>query len=923
MNEIEQISNANINICKNIQMMGENRNERGFFSENILNNIRNLLEGIFAYIYNKDNNSNLEFNWNNYDKFLNYAKTKDKYNFLIKFHNSIQQTKSHYSQNEDISDRLMVRYLKELYEIKSFLKEEYGLNILENISSFPLNNDSLVMEFYDKIAKEINVVIESPTSEIRNKYYVQKINPFFVNDVLYYEITLTSSYDYASKFDRTILYSRKYIDTKYCVEIAYTKSKITFLNSKIDINILLDFKIAIRPCEFKNFAKIFGCQYTFGTNDLDYVFILNYLTNKKINMLDICLFDEKKYSKFVNEYNSFTTKKEILSIIINSRDIIINHKSGENIIRYLIFNINNRIIKEQLAKSQNTLLSNMFLKYGCMTFEQTPYSASLLTHTPCLKDLFECIDSKNRDDELFARLIMTSSKTNNTIYFGEEKCEKIDDPNRLMESYNKKLYNKHKTSFYIEKDRRIMHEYNKFYINQVEGTTYEIIKKMQTYSNVNIINYKNNTMSIIENPNFFYNIDDENKKNLLVNLFDKSRISIIYGPAGTGKTTLIKHFSNVYSHTSKLFITQTKNALNHIKLEVNNTNSKFITASKIAYLNELYKVDFVIIDESNTIDNMTMYKLLSKIEFKAILLVGDIYQIEAVDYGNWFNLLRYFLPKSVINELITPYRTENDKLKRIWELVRKCDKASLDWIDTCGCSAKISNEIFENTSEDEIILCLNYNGVFGINSINRYFQNRNENKEYCWDGKYYKINDPILFDDSKVYSSIFYNNLKGKILEISQQKDEIIFKLEINKVINEFDINVSNVKLLECNTLGKSIINLTINKKKSQDDEDYYDNYYYVPFQVTYAISIHKAQGLEYDSVKIIITDEIEEKITHSIFYTAITRTRNKLKIFWNADIEDALFDNFEKISLCNDAKILAAKKKLQMNNNSYIKSFH
>lgn len=39
-----------------------------------------------------------------------------------------------------------------------------------------------------------------------------------------------------------------------------------------------------------------------------------------------------------------------------------------------------------------------------------------------------------------------------------------------------------------------------------------------------------------------------------------------------------------------------------------------------------------------------------------------------------------------------------------------------------------------------------------------------------------------------------------------------------------------------------------------------------VPFQIAYAVSIHKAQGLEYDSVKIVITDEVEELVTHNIF---------------------------------------------------------
>ena len=51
-----------------------------------------------------------------------------------------------------------------------------------------------------------------------------------------------------------------------------------------------------------------------------------------------------------------------------------------------------------------------------------------------------------------------------------------------------------------------------------------------------------------------------------------------------------------------------------------------------------------------------------------------------------------------------------------------------------------------------------------------------------------------------------------------------------------------------------------------------------------YAVSIHKAQGLEYNSVKVVIPQSNSERITHGIFYTAITRTKQKLKIYWSAD---------------------------------------
>lgn len=66
-----------------------------------------------------------------------------------------------------------------------------------------------------------------------------------------------------------------------------------------------------------------------------------------------------------------------------------------------------------------------------------------------------------------------------------------------------------------------------------------------------------------------------------------------------------------------------------------------------------------------------------------------------------------------------------------------------------------------------------------------------------------------------------------------------------------------------------------------------------VPFQIAYAVSIHKAQGLEYNSVKVIIPSSNAEKITHAIFYTAITRAKKKLTIYWSAETMQKVIQSF------------------------------
>ena len=84
-----------------------------------------------------------------------------------------------------------------------------------------------------------------------------------------------------------------------------------------------------------------------------------------------------------------------------------------------------------------------------------------------------------------------------------------------------------------------------------------------------------------------------------------------------------------------------------------------------------------------------------------------------------------------------------------------------------------------------------------------------------------------------------------------------------------------------------------------------------VPFQVAYAVSIHKAQGLEYDSVKIVITDANEDDITHSIFYTAVTRARERLRIFWTPETQQAVLKSLHRSTNPKDVALLSSRRGL------------
>lgn len=178
-----------------------------------------------------------------------------------------------------------------------------------------------------------------------------------------------------------------------------------------------------------------------------------------------------------------------------------------------------------------------------------------------------------------------------------------------------------------------------------------------------------------------------------------------------------------------------------------------------------------------------------------------------------------------------------------------------------------------------------------------------------------KVGDKVLFNESRRFGNVLYNNLKGSILSIDKKTDEIVFQILVDKIISERDVLFSDIKLIDCDCEGKSIVEFSVKRRVERDsDSDYSEQI--VPFQIAYAVSIHKAQGLEYKSVKVVITEDIDEKISHNIFYTAITRTTDKLKIYMSKETQKKLAEKFVKSNVgLKQAQLFAGQAGLKLKN--------
>lgn len=163
----------------------------------------------------------------------------------------------------------------------------------------------------------------------------------------------------------------------------------------------------------------------------------------------------------------------------------------------------------------------------------------------------------------------------------------------------------------------------------------------------------------------------------------------------------------------------------------------------------------------------------------------------------------------------------------------------------------LANGALNDSDTLEIRKELIQNDKIEANNINRYMQKINPSKPIEWGNWTYKVGDKVLFNESRRFGNVLYNNLKGSILSIDKKTDEIVFQILVDKIISERDVLFSDIKLIDCDCEGKSIVEFSVKRRVERDsDSDYSEQI--VPFQIAYAVSIHKAQGLEYKSVKVV-----------------------------------------------------------------------
>ena len=798
---------------------------------------------------------------------------------------------------EGQSERLMLKYYNYLWEIRRFLKKDFDIKVLDNLSKFPLNMDTLDAEYYKLVAGIIEKTDLTPRNVRTSRYYIQKIVPFFVDEERYFEITLQLAGLYATKYNRITIYSKQNISTGYSIQIAYTEAEIELWGIKNKIKILNDWKVAIDPTCLNKLAKMLKLHTTINRNYGEYISLMEFLTDTEMNLLQVINLSEEKFKRVYESIYGSTNTHVFGEVILNLRKNYAkpSNKLGKYTIRYVLLNLREEIIEVLLPNQYNNrcLSDELNITSKCYPFEQKPFISNLAgkkTSKGDISDILEIVDDVNKVARVqpYLRIEKLISETGE-LYFEE----KLIASKEAIKKYNNGLdtWERNKGFLICEKEGVVS-------IDSYESTTLFILKKLLDFSHTPDREQQKNNERFLRECGIEF--EDVLKKIALKNLFVLSQVMLIYGAAGTGKTTLIKYISEMMNQSKKLFLAKTHTALQNLQRRVSNSgyNSQFSSIDSVVKGNDSVDFDIVFIDECSTIDNRTMKALLEKIsKGTRLVLSGDIYQIESIDFGNWFYYAKDIIKeKGASIELLHTWRTNKEELSSLWDEVREKKPIITEKLSIDGPFSEDLGEGIFDLDDDEVVLCLNYDGKFGLNNMNQYFQNANtKSQAFSWAEWIFKIGDRIIFLDTK-RSSLLYNNLKGTIENIVKNDSSIVFTIDIRTYLTEEQCKYETFEYVENTENGTRIKLEVIAWDDELSEEDRVKTV--IPFQIAYAISIHKAQGLEYKSVKVVIPSSNAEKITHSIFYTAITRAKEKLKIFWSAETMEAIVKCFteEKI---------------------------
>lgn len=374
----------------------------------------------------------------------------------------------------------------------------------------------------------------------------------------------------------------------------------------------------------------------------------------------------------------------------------------------------------------------------------------------------------------------------------------------------------------------------------------------------------------------------------------KNKFSIISGPPGSGKTTIIDCICNIFNSLKKDCVI--KLAAPTGKAAKRITESTKIPAETVHRMlkyspqdggftfnatNPLC-ADVVIIDEYSMMSMMLTYQLLQAIPKNCVvILVGDKNQLPSVDAGKVLeDLLEIsYIPKVILNKI---YRQGNKST-----ILQRALDMSMDIVPDLEDSDDFTFWEESNISDlqdgllnlyydecrdygvDNVLLLTPYNkGDLGVDTLNSIIQ------EQC---------NPQIDGRPEIKSGKRHFRKYDRVIQLTNEEEFQVFNGMVGTIT---DI------IIEDKELGiKDAITVDYGDVVCEYTRDRFDN-----IKHCYAMTIHKCQGSEAQSVIMVCHSSQKFMLRKKLLYTGMTRAKKHLHLVGEKSMIEYSLKNKEPI---------------------------
>jgi len=377
-------------------------------------------------------------------------------------------------------------------------------------------------------------------------------------------------------------------------------------------------------------------------------------------------------------------------------------------------------------------------------------------------------------------------------------------------------------------------------------------------------------------------LSDEQRQAFM--MMGQSRVCVVSGFPGTGKTLLISAFVHLFEKFNLNYVLMSPTGIAAKRLSQVTGRPASTIHRSLGYgrdgawshdSSNKFFVDAVIVDEMSMVDGSTFFHLVSALPPTTVLvLVGDSAQLPSVGAGY------------VLNNLMRCPDVPHVALTRIYRQEKTSDIVSVahsilrgDAVNTAF--NKDSEFVFLTYPKDQVVAEISklssmlkskdknfqviapmYDGDLGVNNLNRTLRDVLNPDFSSGRAAKLKSGSVDLYEGDRVmvirndYDRMIFNGEVGKIQRISAKQDEVEVKIfewfDHESVVPRYIDKVFTFKIEEARNVLK----------------------------VAYACTAHKVQGQEFDYVLMPMTMQYGIMLYRNLVYTALTRAKKKVFVF-------------------------------------------